>query len=60
MRMKEVLCLKKVMLYIDDILYLAGIGFFTYAGFLVSKSLGFAVLGAGCLYMSRIMAKLQN
>lgn len=43
--------------YMDDLLILAGIGFFIRAGFLLSEVVGWAACGVGCIAYGMIVAK---
>lgn len=43
--------------YMDDLLILAGIGFFIRAGFLLGEVVGWAACGAGCIAYGIIVAK---
>ena len=43
--------------YMDDLLILAGIGFFIRAGFLLGEVVGWAACGAGCIAYGVIVAK---
>jgi len=49
--------LKRILKYLDDLLFLAGIASLTYAGFLYHEIAGFVVLGVGLVAYSILIAR---
>jgi hypothetical protein len=49
--------LKRILKYLDDLLFLTGIASLTYAGFLYHEIAGFVVLGVGLVAYSILIAR---
>lgn len=49
--------MKRIVKYLDDLLFLAGIASLTYAGFLYREIAGYVVLGVGMIAYSVVIAR---